>query len=140
MKIEGCGFNKCEVRDRHDPHSGRDHMTQDAIRNLIYGIRNMTYGIRQGETYTLFQDKADEAEARLEMSTAAGSLNKKRCKLNLSTEPRVQMHCASIYSTGMTGHQARECTCCDPRVHFSVQYAVPRPAKLRCFAFSLCAY
>lgn len=32
----------------------------------------------QGETYTLFQDKVDEAEARLEVSTASYSVCKKR--------------------------------------------------------------
>lgn len=35
-------------------------------------------GCSQGETYTLFQDKVDEAEARLEVATESSNLCKRR--------------------------------------------------------------
>ncbi|CAM9731264.1 unnamed protein product, partial [Ectocarpus sp. 12 AP-2014] len=46
--------------------------------SLARELENQIEVIKKGETYTLFQDKVDEAEARLEVATDANSTCRKR--------------------------------------------------------------
>ncbi|CAM9563646.1 unnamed protein product [Ectocarpus fasciculatus] len=46
--------------------------------SLARELENQMEVIKKGETYTLFQDKVDEAEARLEVATDANSTSRKR--------------------------------------------------------------